>query len=795
MRNNLQNDVKIENAKNFASKFNLSGSYSSTASVGEVSVKFSRLLQPNTKAMCGEESLIFLAPLAAPTYAKQHYKTWHNFIPVEDVWPNYSAFITQQSISRNGEIIQPTLEPCVPKDGLSLFTLNGARGTLYLRPLDSTPGDVDDVSDYVSGIYFEIPASIANQTTSETYKAYRGALEGLWAKRANGTPRFDFGKLVGCTLDSGNESTLSLESGNLTRESFLVDDNEYGQSDWNGYELSGRVPMETSDFNLYRYVSSTAAGTQHDYIACFAFRLSSWGIHLFKILKGLGYGIDVDAKGENRSILPLLAAYKAYWDVFGLNLWQNFESTYCGRLISALEQTNDVNVWYNDDIWPIFKSFVYEELGSMWLTEKNDYVSAHLPQPTVSAVNQTPLRGVFDVANPDVKDINNNPLPATPDTHIVQNSFYDGSQRSDQPAIVPAGDGHAYIRQTAHGYLDSEILKRLYKRTNANTALGKKIADLMRSQGLGTYMERTRVNYIGDTDVELNVQSVISTADTFKQAGEGAMLGERGGRGVGYKPNKNKLFYKTDCIGYWICLDCITCDSGYSQAEDTTLQDLTQYQKYQPDYENLGLQLDSKAVVNGSRNEGFGGLISPSSSKRTKLSMSRQPFGFAPRYSHYKVGRSVLSGGFALRSQRRQFSSYNMDKLVLPDEFFNQQLPDEFTIEGYPDFKCHLHMRAMKTSDVPTAGNSWRYLGRFPWMGNLDRIFAAFGKEPSYSLWLTEADYLELAKVWEYHYRREDNYILLGEVWFKAWSHMLPIEETYGTVDNDKKELEYVERV
>ena len=781
MRNNLQNGVKIENAKQYASKFNLSGSYSGSASMGEVSVKFSRLLQPNTKAMAGEESLVYLAPLAAPAYAKQYYKTWHMFVPVADVWPNYDAFVTQQKISRNGVIIQPTLEPCCPKDVLSLLCLNGAKCSVYFRKVPADLVGSDDIRALVSGGYYDIPDTI---TSGDYQNLLNLALANIWWLRSDGTPVMDVGKIVGCSGDG----SLEVESGNLNKDTFKRNTTDVGQSVWYGYDVTGQVTMNGSDFCLYRKLEHETFADDEAYIVCYAFRLSSWGIHLFKNLRGLGYGIDMDAWGEQRSILPLIATYQAYWDTFGLNLWQNFESTYCGRLKSALEQTNSVDVSINDDLWPLFKNFILTEFGAMWVTEKNDYVSAHLPQPVVSAQNDTPLQGVFDVP------VESESAIARPSNHIQNDASPDS--RSGMPTIDASGSGHAYTTNVQHGFIDSEILKRLYKRTNANTALGKKIIDLMRSQGLGTYLERTRTNYIGDTSIELQINSVVSQSDTFKQSSEGnegAMLGQRAGKGVGYKPNNKKLYYKTDCLGYWICFEAITCDSGWSQAEDLTLKDIHQHEKFQPDFEDLGYQLDSKAVINGSRNDSFGAVADPN--QRIKLTMSSQPFGFSPRGSQYKVGRSCVSGGFALRSTRNQFLCYNMDKQVFPDEFLTQEIPT-LSITVPSGAKKILHMLSMKTKDVPTASLAYRFLARYPWMGNLSRIFAYNGQPIPYSLWLNGVeDYDALAKVWEYHYRNEDNYLIIGEVWFKAWSHMLPIEETYGTIDHDRKELEYVERV
>ena len=682
MRNNIQNDVKIESAKIPASKFDLSGSYSSTASVGEVGVSFLRTLLPGSKAMCGSEQLIYLAPMVAPAYTKQHYKTWHMFVPLEDVWPNYSAFATYQKISRNGQIFAPNEVPNYPKDLLSLWCLTGAKCTLYLKKLDdNATAQTIDVGD-ISGGYCDVPASLRG-TNNMYYRVMQNALSGIYTTRADGTPVINVGALVQCskvTGPNGSSRDFFVESGNYDDSTFYREDHDYGQSDWFGYDMTTAVKMDTADACLYRFLSRNNE-VDHNFIVCFAFRFSSWGIHLFKILRGLGYSMDFDARDEQRSILPLLACYKAYWDIFGLNLYQNFETTYCGRLITALSNIVATKVNGNNDLNALFEAFMREELGAMWLTEKNDYVSAHLPQPVVSSANPTPLRGVIDVYD----SLSTNPRPAD---HIAQ-----PSNNADPASSLPpvGGDGHAYIKTIEHGYLDSEILKRIYKRTNINTALGKKIADLMRAQGLGQYMQRTRTNYIGDTDVLLKVESVVSQSDTFKEGG--AMLGERAGKGVGYKSGEKKLFYKTDCLGYWICLDCITCDAGYSQAEDMTHANIWRDQNYQPDYDGLGLVLDPKSVINGQRNEGFGGIAT---TNRDKLSMSSQPFGFAPRYNEYKVGRSNLSGGFALRSMRRSFIGYNMDKLVYPDEFFTQDVTDlDLTIQApfYPGPKFHKFQR------------------------------------------------------------------------------------------------------
>ena len=85
MRNNLQNDVKVEKGREYSSKLDLSGSVSETLSLGKINVKFMRHLIPYTKALVGDESLVYLSPMVRPTYGKLFYKQWHYFITIDAI--------------------------------------------------------------------------------------------------------------------------------------------------------------------------------------------------------------------------------------------------------------------------------------------------------------------------------------------------------------------------------------------------------------------------------------------------------------------------------------------------------------------------------------------------------------------------------------------------------------------------------------------------------------------------------------------------------------------------------------
>ena len=517
----------------------------------------------------------------------------------------------------------------------------------------------------------------------------------------------------------------------------------------------------------------------------FVFRL--FGRQIYKNLRGLGYPCDF-GNTSKRTLLHLFACYKAYWDIFGLNQFQNWEETYCSRLITGLTNSSNMYVFsLSGNLWNCFKSFMLEEFSSMWVTEKDDYVSAHLPQPTISPT----MTGVYGVAD------------ATPSVALGQDGLSDSvirqtdtsGQNSRQPDLGE-GDGHAYMNIVTHSHLDSEALKRLYKRTNSNTLLGREIAKLMQSRGLGTYMQRTRTNMIGETTLTLDIGPVFSTSDTYNEAtDEGANVGDYAGRGVGYRKDDKPMFCKTDSFCFVIVLTAVTADSGYSQGEDVTTACVEPDDFYQPDYEALGQELHPKSVVVSTSDgvviddvEDDQGQWVPS----ILTAGSEESFGYATRYSGWKVGRSCSNGAFALASTRDSFTPFIGDKLIYPEERFD--VLDVKQTEVHPKSsdgaKVYRSWRLLAFDNLPVAGNFWRFLMRYPWVQNLLRIFRNKGKQYVGQL-LSSVSNLDL---FEKVYLMPENYMIFDDFWVKCWAPMLPIAETYGTIDPDKKALEYIER-
>lgn len=771
MRNNIMNDAKVEKGKNFVSKFDFSAGNSNTASIGRVDIGYSQMLVPGSKLLIKQEQLVRMAPLVAPTYAKQFFKTWGMQIPIEDIWPNFSAMMTSESIARNGSLVLPKNVPMINSNQLLALCLEGAHASVFR--MYNPAGLVVSPAD--SNTQWEIRPYEAD-STDEDWGEFCAAIVNQYFTTSPTGLQFSLGSVLG--LNSNLVTRLTVHLNNQGPASLFKVEKDYDTP----MNFFNDDLVLKPDFCMFVKFDNP---TVHypDWIKI-NFRLSSFGRQLFKLIRGLGYPTDF-GNSSHRSLLPLFATYKAYWDIFGLNQFQNWEETYCSRLITLL--SNYSNQAYLDlsifnipnDIWTLFRNFVFNELGNMWVTEKDDFVSAHLPQSVISPK----LTGVYGKGNLEAYE------GEFSDNMVKQ---VDTSSSDSTPVGEMDSSGHAFINYVNHSHLDSEALKRLYKMTNRNTMLGREIAKLMEARGLGLYMQRTRTNMIGETSMTLDISPVFSTSDTYNEAtDEGANIGDYSGRGVGYSKSDKPMFCKTESFCYVIILTAVTADSGYSQGEDITTSAVDADGFYQPEFEDLGQEIHEKSVVVASSD---GVIVDRNGSNQPYIVTKglSKSFGFASRYSGWKVGRSCSNGGFALASERDNFIPYIGDKLIFPEERFdlwNKTLSElSESLDAHADI--YDSWRLLSADNLPTAGNAWRFLMRYPWMQNLLRIFRNTGRKYVGSI-LSSSSSLEL---FERIYLLPENYMIFNDLWVKAWCPMLPIAETYGTIDHDKKELEFVDR-
>lgn len=835
MKVNKQSKIKVNKSGYKRARFNWSHDVNTTFTWGEIQPTQCKMLIPGSKTTMQAQNLIRLAPMVAPTFGRVKYKTFNQFVPCADVYPNFDPMMAQEPITRNGVTKVPKVVPSITLGQLSSYVLFGARAniywadnaadalngkykTRYRRVVNNNSTDwlMDSKMQEIRGYFtsaniFKVVNNGINHNSSDGVLPHVAGFDNsntlsrvVWFPKAGRTyldMSFD-GDTVHSTTDTSYGITLGMSSLNSL---FPIDRSLSKNIEPHAPVLDEttdadvEVTMEGADY-VVEFNLPLPTSDNRTYLAI-AFELSDYGKRLRKILQGCGYQIDL-ASTEKVSILPLLAQYKAYFDVFGLQLYQGWETTACAGLIDYISNnfvthingfdyttgaenermfslpcydTNDGMTLNNSR----FIDFMLGEVANEWYTEDPDFIGAHIAKLAVSPKVDT--TGFISVEQVDGswKEGANITQPPNPnaiggsDGQVEQNSYGYGLDSIHQGINEEV---HGFINQIKHGEVDAELLKRMYRWTNRNTILGREIAKILRAQGLGKYVDECKSNYIGSTDTMITISDVVSMADT-KVGDEGSSLGEFGGKGLQYIEDKT-LVFENDEYGYWITLATIVPEAGYTQGIDPTLKCLDKFNLYNPDFDAIGMELTEKDTIVGCRYNvpsRFGG-------DDVIINKSTIGFGFIPRYSKFKVAQNLVNGDFNRHNRRNIYLPYTLDKQLNVNDYdssyrYKQETGTDNST-GYATLK-----RSATTQNLPIASNIWRTPTKYAWLGNFNRIFLNTGLHDD--LELTRSTTAGLNTCPGFSDYNDDNFLSHGIMDVQCYAPMKTIEDSYGLEDED----------
>ena len=495
MRNGNIGKIAVHSSLRKREKFNFSHDVNTTADFGDCQPLMCRMVQANSKSKVGLESLVRLAPMLDPTFGRISYKSWHYFVRMTDLTRNFTALMSQTSVTRkNGSEFKPTRLPHMNLGELSAMILFGAHCTIWQRK-GGNPDNIDEPDSGDNIMRYELPKDDNILTSSEI-------LDGcLRASYTNPSDRWIdwfsdvryLGGYSGAKLNLGaltgqysgwlnGTRRIIIPLSNPTRESLF--DYAYSSGAPDDYNYSGLdvspVSLESAD-EVITCVLTDGSNTKHS--LAFAFRLSSYGKRLRKILLGLGYQIDFFS-GTPVCLMPLMAYFKAYYDVFGLLLYENWENTACCKLLELYDQTNvddfaDCFAYVsNPDVTQSAQAFnkywieFLDDLSFTYVTDAQDWVSAHTRSIGVAPV---PTQGFID----SFMSTQNSPTSAVTVPAENTETSYSVNQQ-------------AFINRVFHGKLDSDLLKILAMNTNRETIAGKRVIELCRLQGLGDFVDKMK---------------------------------------------------------------------------------------------------------------------------------------------------------------------------------------------------------------------------------------------------------------------------------------------------------------
>lgn len=707
-------------------------------------------IYPDTEFSVGDRERVILTSLVAPCFGDLSLKSFSYFVPFSALTRNYSAMMAQQSVNRGSSSFVPQSLPSIEMRDLSLAVLTGAQMTVYAYNrttqqyhLYALPAN-QTVNESLSNLPSMMQAMVANLGLTNAYSEH--GLQNAWS--------IDLAKIVGMT----GSSTSRIPLGNVYPSTFF--DARVNHPDDTVPNMNP-VGLGPNEYDYVVPVNVKEVGTSNyvDYIL--AFRLSSFGRRLRKILIGLGWQFSLTSV-KPFSFMRLVAWYCAYFELFQPKRYKNWEQTYAYELMQRADlQSSPAFKAFTSTASPsnIVRNFLIDELGACFYTDPMDFVAAHNRQDTVSPGFTAGLFGSLQV-NVDNIGVN-----------------ISDSDTSSQLNYNTSTSGHAFINTTQHGALDEKILMRLYRTTNVLTPAGRRIEEMCRAQGLGPDMEKVKAKFVGSWELDLDIYDLPAQSDTYNKVSEdGKQLGEFGAYGKSTGKHE-KVHYKTSEDGYFINLIAVVPKGGYCETVDPSSTRLSKYDQFNPIFDSVGYQFNTKdETILGSITWQQTGYENATGTTDGTLTDS---FGLAPRYFEKKFGRNVINGDFSLNSKRNAYSQWNLEKILSANDHTVHNIQRDSSGN-----ETAIVVRNSKPGDLPIAGDVWRYTARYEWLSRFNRIF--YNSFSTFSQMTGISDSVRTA-MYELFSLRDDNFILHIRYDIAVYDKMLPVSRSFETEDEELK--------
>lgn len=625
----------------------------------------SQMLLPNSDIKVSTKQLVRLAPMPCPSFARMYLDTRVQFVPFADVCPYFEAMLSNQSYKGSNSTFVPQQLPVVTSSFLMYLLLcNHARFTCYRFDTNNantgklTPLSATELTTWQFQVRFYSLASGSSVTSVPTY------MPKLLAERYMTT-----------------------------------------------------ISPDGADYVVR--CQGSASGGSYDMLFCFRFHAA--GRLLRSSLIGLGYSLDL-ADNTPISLLPILAFYKAWFDVYQVKRSRSWLNTRCFSLIKYIEEGYNFSIGlFSSSQGSIshLVDFIDTEFVNTWYVDDEDYVSLHRPKPVVS-----PTGGPSSL------------------TYI---------SASGSPTTLNGSTSAQPVNNSQVSLISLKVLQRLTRFVNKDSIIGSKMSDWLRvhyGADVANSLYKDVYN-VGRFRVNIDISDVFSTSDTAQGEGtsaSGEYLGSYAGKSVNYGESGFK--FHADKHGFLFAVAAIVPVSNYFQGNTPDLYGINNDTLPNPDFDALGFEATPLGVIQS---------YNDYCSKDTTL--TNKTFGFVPRYSGYKVKKNVVNGDMSRRGVRDDYSPYYLDKILTSASFEANKSSD-----GSFHFNVNIN-------NIPTASEEWRYPCRYPWLGNFNRLFYNSG-----AIYSTTGPFdAEL----------DDNFIVQSIFNVKVTDCLKPISESFDTFEEE----------
>lgn len=484
-----------------------------------------------------------------------------------------------------------------------------------------------------------------------------------------------------------------------------------------------------------QYKDSAVSPNSADYLVNFvsgekhviaAFRYSTRAKHLRTVLLGLGYSLALQDWSKVIG-LPLFAFYKSWFDTYAPKRSVAWTDTAVFKFIKIVSDDYLPNLCNDEDSMDL----VFSALSDCYYVSNDDFVSVH--RSTMSTVDSP----VFSFVSPD-------------------GSLSTSEYSADKSLPTYSSD---------LSLIALDVVKRLTRFVNKDSLIGQKMSTWVRNHfnaqvANSLYQDVYQVK----TDIlPLQINDVFSTADTADVSSQsGERLGSYAGKGIGFGDTGCK--FHSDRHGYLLCISSIVPKSGYFQGNDTSLYGLDRFTLPSADFDALGMEVTPFGFIAGDI-----GYTDMTASTDQKLDYSAG-FGFVPRFSGFKFKKNIVNGDMSRRSLIDSMSPYYLDRILQTGDALYQSLPDNKFAQ----------IRQFYPS-LPKASEQWRYLTRYPWLGDYDRIF--YNDDVYHGSTSTPVD--SSSEDIDGSAARPDNFIVQSLFTMKIQDVLKPLAMSYDTFDED----------
>lgn len=794
MQQSSINEIKINTGKQKPNRFNFAHDNNTSYDWGSVQPLVNKEMQPESSANIEIESLLRLAPMVVPTFGRVRVKNTAHFIKYQELWPNWDAMLAKKPVTRptttsdgkqSNTTFVPTKVPSIAADLLACFILTGARMSLWGKL--NTNGNLKNawiqygVRDNVTADDKIAKRNILEKVLTKClgmsnnggeieYIGYKGPIaqltniaKSIWTYGANpAKPRMPINTYAYDVADSENEKYGNPNIAMMNIKTYNT--SEEDKNNWM-YQIKMsaadvaidiQIPASKAE-SLFDILSDNEFTTLKQYFTNIglAFKLSNFGKRLRKVLITSGYPIDFNCKDEY-SVLPLMAYYYAWWITYAPERTKNYYSSNQYKLIQETLNGNDNSLTdkFKNNYNPgLVVEWLYD-VGNCYATEKMDVFAAATEHPNIDTDGLTYNVAGLEAMSPWYQSF----ITRSSDTAPNYNA-------SGEPVLKISQGASAEISQQ-----QLEILKKLYRITNKASAAGQNLGETLKALGLGKEVEESRGIFINSGETPIKISDVIAQSATEERP-----LGDWGGKGMGH--GLFKVNYKTDCYGILTIISCIVPESGYVNGADNTLKDITRDSKPNPEFDGISVEAVEKKQVQGVVQTSSWGNANPG---------GLETFGYLPTYTKYKFMTNKANGDFSLYSKRNSMQPYTIDK-ILPLQVTIEDTKKQAMVDQkkqYDDNDRYVEFTNMPMSweDMPIAGEEWRYVSKYLWNGQYDRIF---------EMGVNTNDYMgnEILQnnnsIILFNSTGYDNFMSHNVINFMYYMGMKAIEETYNTFDEE----------